>query len=325
MAKKIKKFENKSGTPTSVEAKIFDTIVVPFELKSLHDDGEDFFIVEGYASAFGLIDTFDDRIEKGAYLDTIKANPDGFPAFVMHDRFNLPVGLFFELKEDSKGLFVKARLPKSDDIVKGRLVPQIKAGSVNALSIGFRPLEFKFIMEDEIQIRVLTKIELREISFINLGMQADPEALLTDIKKNEKFTEKQNMINAMVDVYRKGSTSKIKIKIVDFYHEDGKSDPFTEISVISTDELKNLSKSNLVYAIKELQLSTNASNYLAGLALTPVSQKNNPDGDDNTSTNTNSPDDPNGDKSGDGKDVKVKSGLDDLIETLKTQQETSNE
>ena len=294
-------------------------------MKSLHEEGEDFFIVEGYASAFGLIDTFDDRIEKGAYLDTIKNHPEGFPAFVMHDRFGLPAGLFFDLKEDAKGLFVKARLPKADDFVKGRLVPQIKTGSVNALSIGFIPLEFKFIMEGDVQIRVLTKIELQEISFINLNMQADSEALLTEIKKNEKFTEKQNMINAMVDVYRKGASSKVKTAITEFYHEDGKSDPLSETSVISTDELKNLSKSNLVYAIKELTLSTNASNYLAGLALTPVSQKNNPNGDDDTPTKTDSNNSSTEEKKEKEDRAKVSSGMDDIIANLKKQQETSNE
>lgn len=266
-----KKFEVKSGAPAGVDSKIQDTIVVPFELKSLHDDGEDFFIVEGYASAFGLIDTYDDRIQKGAYLDTIKSHPDGFPAHIMHDSWGMPVGVFFELKEDDKGLFVKARLPKADDLVKGRLVPQIKTGSINALSIGFRPTEVSFTTEDEVLIRVLEKIELREISFITMGMQADSEALLTGIKKNEKFTEKQNIVNAMVDAYRKGATAQVKAKIIEFYHEDGKNDPFAEDSVISTDELKNLSKSNMAYAIRELKISSNASNYLAGLALTPKS------------------------------------------------------
>lgn len=321
-----RKFETKSGAPAGGDTKVLDTIVVPFELKSLHDDGEDFFIVEGYASAFGLIDSVDDRIEKGAYLDTIKNNPDGFPGFIMHDRWGLPVGLFFDLKEDEKGLFVKARLPKADDIVKGRLVPQIKTGSVNALSIGFRPLEFRFEMEGELQVRVLEKIDLKEISFINLGMQADSEALLTDIKKNEKFTEKQNVVNAMVEVYRKGGTSKVKQEIKDFYHEDGKSDPFSAESVISTDELKNLSKSNMAYAIRELKISSNAGNYLAGLVLAPESKDENPDGDnpdnkDSDPDSSSTPDKKNIDLEKEKSEKKVGEKLDTLIKTLKPKTE----
>lgn len=323
MAKKIKKFEKKSGAPAGVDS-IQETMEVKFELKQIIDTNEDFFIVEGYASAFGLIDTYDDRIEAGAYLDTIKSHPAGFPALTMHRSFDMPVGMFFDLKEDNKGLFVIARLPKADHLVEGRLVPQIKTGSINALSIGFFAREFRFERIDDREIRILTKIELREISFITAGMQADSGALLTDIKKEKDRSDKQNMFNAMVDVYRKGASPKVKIEVKEFYHEDGKSDPFAESSVISTDELKNLSKSNLVYAIKELTLSTNASNYLAGLALTPVSQKDNPKGDGDDPTKTDPVEPSTEEKAEEEKRAVVSGGMGDIIETLKKQQETSN-
>lgn len=319
----IKKLEIKSGAPAGVDTKI-EQIVVPFELKSLHDDGEDFFIAEGYASAFGLIDTYDDRIQSGAYLDTIRDNPDGFPAHVMHDRYSMPVGLWFELKEDSKGLFVKARLPKADDLVKGRLVPQIKTGSINALSIGFRALEYNFVMENEVQIRILTKIDLKEISFINIGMQADSEALLTGIKKNDKFTEKQNMINAMVDVFRKGAVSQIKQEIIEFYHQAGTNDPFSENAVVSTEELKNMSKSNLAYAIRELKISSNASNYLAGLVLAPTSVKTKDPKSEKTGNTDTDPENPPSDEEKilaleqKKSDESVNSAVDELLNTLKT-------
>ena len=316
-----RKFEMKSGAPTSLDTKM-EKVVAPFELKAITDDGEDFFIVEGYASVFGLIDTYDDRIQKGAYIDTISNNPQGFPAFIMHDSYELPVGLFYELTEDAKGLFVKARLPKSDVTVSGRLVPQIKTGSVNALSIGFRPLEFRFDTEGDQQIRILEKIDLKEISFINIGMQADSEALLTDIKKNEKFSEKQNMINAMVDVYRKGGTDQVKSEINDFYDANGGPSPFLDNSVISTEELRNLSKSNLAYAIRELKISSNASNYLAGLVLTPESSKStDPKGDEpeniEPDENSTSPEEEkNIDLAKKESEKAVAIGLDDLIKTL---------
>lgn len=318
-----KKMEIKSGAPEGTDSKILETIVVPFELKSLHAEGEDFFIVEGYASAFGLIDTYNDRIEKGAYLDTIKNTPKGFPAHVMHDRWTMPVGLFFELKEDKKGLFVKSRLPKADDLVKGRLVPQIKTGSIDALSIGFRAKEFHFVEEDDVSIRVLTKIDLKEISFINIGMQADEGALLTGIKKNGKFTESQNMINAMVDAHRKGATDEIKQQIIEFYHQDGTKNPFEDNAVISTNELQNLSKSNLAYAIRELKISSNASNYLAGLVLTPTSVKTKDPKSENTEKNdpleNNSPSEEEKSLISKKKksDESVSTSLDKLINTFK--------
>ena len=46
-----------------------------------------------------------------------------------------PIGKSVELFEDNIGLFVKAKLPKEDDLVKGRVVPQMKVGSINEITL----------------------------------------------------------------------------------------------------------------------------------------------------------------------------------------------
>jgi len=301
-----------------------------FEIKNLHED-EEFFFAEGFATKFDGIDSFNDRIIAGSYLDTIKNHPDGFPAFFMHKSHEMPVGKFFELKETTIGLFVKAKLPKSDHFVANRLLPQLRTGSVNALSIGFRPTKVSFEEIDGETIRILEGIELREISFVTLGLQADSGALITNVKKKYVKTNDELMINNMVEAKRKGTTDEIKKEIVEYYHEKGKKNPFDEGSVISTEELKNLSKSNRAYAIRELKLSARAANNLAGLMEAPSSDSvNSPKGGIDKTVNESKVEDIVLPPEQDGKNISndteesIKTAIGDLITELNQTQESYN-
>lgn len=335
-----KGLETKSATITQdapktgdVKTDILERMEFKFELKDLIEDGQDNFIVKGYASRFNGLDAFDDRIIPGAYTDTITDHPKGFPALFMHDPWVPPIGLFFDLKEDNLGLLVEARLPKSDVFVKGRIIPQIKTGSINALSIGFFAKAVRFEEENGDSIRIIEKIELREISFVTLGLQADSGALLLDLKRGKDQTDEQVMFNAMVDVHRKDAVPAVKTKITEFYHEKGRPDPFADDSTISREELKNLTKSNLTYAIRELKLSGKASNYLAGLVHAPQSDGDDPKGGKAPTTDTKSSGTPSGDdvdSDGDTPEEKAKieeaiiKSLSDLTNQLKNFKGGSN-
>lgn len=248
--------------PKNNKEPIENKMMVPFEVKEIDESHDDYYVVKGYAGIFNGIDSYNDRVMPGAYHETLKKNHDGLPAFVMHNSFgDLPVGLWKTMVEDQKGLSVEGILPKNDEFVRTRLIPQIKVGSINALSIGYKAEDYKY----EGEVRILTKIALKEISFITKGYQADPGALITEVKKADGRTKEEIFFNAMVDVKRKGATQEIKTEIIEFYHEIGKSSPFEKDAVISIEELKNMSKSNRAYSIRELKLSSNASNFLAGL------------------------------------------------------------
>lgn len=241
-----------------------------FEIKNISIEG-DFYIVEGYATKFDGIDSYGDRIIKGAYTKTINDNPEGFPALYMH-KADEPVGVIFELKEDDFGLFTRTRLPKDDTFVSGRLIPQMKAKSIGAMSIGFRPVKVSFIEEDNKTIKVLEEIELREISFITSNFQADSGALLTNVKRDKERSDDEILVNSMVEHKRKDNLNELQLnEIEEYYYQKGKPSPFDKEAVISTDELKSMSKSNRVFAIRELKLSANASNVLATLLETPKS------------------------------------------------------
>jgi HK97 family phage prohead protease len=276
MAKKFQKasfkgvpfFLETKSTATDVECKV-EKKDYSIEIKQIDESNEDFYIITGYATKFFGIDTYGDQIRPGAYLETIAKNATGIPALFMHDSREMPVGMWFSMKEDDIGLLVQCRLPKSDTFVSGRLIPQIKAGSVDALSIGFRPTKVSFEEIDGEMIRILEGIDLREISFIIKGYQADSGALLTDLKRREDRTEDENIYNAMVEAKRHGCTDEVKKEIVEFYEEKGKLDPFDDDAVVSIEELKSLSKSNRVWAIRKLNLSAKASQHLAELLEIP--------------------------------------------------------
>lgn len=164
-------------------------MVVPFLVKEFGEE-EDFFTFEGYASTFGNIDLGDDVVMPGAFKDTIKELKDNgafLPVLWQHNH-DQPLGIFTEMREDEKGLFVKGRLPKDDTFVSGRVIPQMKVGSINKMSIGYSCWgEGAFTVVDG--IRQLSKVKLWETSLVTVPM--NPEAVVTGMKAAVPFQNLQ--------------------------------------------------------------------------------------------------------------------------------------
>jgi len=153
-----------------------DTIDVAFEIKALHDDDEDdkFFIFEGLAATFGNLDLVDDIVERGAFKESIEKE---LPVILWQHSSYEPIGMPAVITEIPEGLFVIGRLPKEDVFVSGRVIPQLKIGSVKTMSIGFHALEFEINNQG---IRRLIKVDLKEISLVTFP--ANPKAKITDVK-----------------------------------------------------------------------------------------------------------------------------------------------
>jgi HK97 family phage prohead protease len=159
-----------------------EVIYVPFESKAIsEDDGNVKF--EGLASTYE-IDLGADKINPGAIKDTsAKAKSIAkernstklWPVFFSH-MSEMTVGKITYAKEMDKGLFVKGEMPLSDTYVKGRLYPQLKAGNIDSMSIGYRAIEKDYVGD----IRHLNKIHLYEISLVSIPM--NPGAILTGVK-----------------------------------------------------------------------------------------------------------------------------------------------
>ena len=125
-------------------------------------------LIEGYASLFGQADQGGDIVVKGAYAASIarlKAAGQRVKMLWQHDPAQ-PIGVWDEVREDDRGLWVKGRL--LDSTQKGReAAALIAAGAIDGLSIGYRTT--KASKNDKGQ-RLLTELELWEVSLVTFPM-----------------------------------------------------------------------------------------------------------------------------------------------------------
>lgn len=148
-----------------------------FKIKQIDEEDEGFFIFEGFASTFGNIDHDSERMIQGAFKESLKKK---MPVVLWQHNSREPIGMPIELKETDEGLFIKARLPKADTFVSGRVIPQMKVGSVTKMSIGFFILEANEEKTDDRWILNITKVDLLEFSLVTFP--ANDLAEVTDMK-----------------------------------------------------------------------------------------------------------------------------------------------
>mgnify|MGYP003640481792 FL=1 len=148
------------------------------ELKDISQVDRANYSFEGFASTFGNTDKVQDIVEKGAFLESIESLTPTI--LFMHDP-EQPVGMPTELRETDEGLYIKAKMPRDDALVRDRIVPQMKIGSIAKMSIGFRIAEEGSYI-DELGIRHITKADLREISLVTTNFEANGLADIMSIK-----------------------------------------------------------------------------------------------------------------------------------------------
>jgi len=179
--KEIEKTDNKIDS-SPMEYKNIEHKQIHFEIKQFEDEDPNFFTFEGLASTFGNIDRGKDIIERGAFSDTIKTF---MPKLLWQHRMSEPLGVFTEIRETEQGLFVKGKMPKVDDLVRGRVIPQMQIGSIDSMSIGFSILEEDIKRTDDQIIRIIKKVNLFEISLVTIPMNA--LAVVTGMKSIKPF------------------------------------------------------------------------------------------------------------------------------------------
>ena len=143
-----------------------------FELKREPDqDG----VFEGYASVFDIVDQGMDVVAKGAFTKSLGSGRR-VKMLWQHDQ-SQPIGVWDEIREDERGLFVRGRVLK--DVQKGSEAQALmKAGAIDSMSIGYRTVEA--MDEADGRVRKLLEIDLLEISVVTFPML--PDARITDVK-----------------------------------------------------------------------------------------------------------------------------------------------
>ena len=136
---------------------------------------------EGYASVFGGVDSYGDRIEAGAYEKTLsdgKASP-----LMLYQHFSSDIiGKWTKMEEDDHGLLVQGEFTPGHSLASD-VHALTKHGAVNGLSIGFT-IPAGGAEENEDGTRTLKQIDLHEISVV--AFPADKEARITEVKEEIK-------------------------------------------------------------------------------------------------------------------------------------------
>jgi HK97 family phage prohead protease len=147
-------------------------------VKNIGDDG----VIEGYASAFGVVDSYNEVVEPGAFSASLvdsKRKGRSVKMLWQHDA-GQPIGVWDDLAEDGKGLYVKGRILKDVSRRAAEAYGLLKAGALDELSIGYRTIQTA-PHEDKQGVLRLLKLDLREVSLVTFGALGRA-ARVTDVK-----------------------------------------------------------------------------------------------------------------------------------------------
>ncbi len=140
---------------------------VSFELVRSGDDG---LTLEGYAAVFNspaLIDSWEGRftetIARGAFKKTLA---ESTPVLMFnHGKHpligDIPLGVIRSIKEDAKGVYVKARL--SDNWLIAPVRDAIRDGAVTGMSFRFSVVQDKWTGRGDTLARNVTELRSREL------------------------------------------------------------------------------------------------------------------------------------------------------------------
>jgi hypothetical protein len=124
--------------------------------------------IAGYASLFGAADQGGDVVQPGAYgasLARLRAAGHGVKMLWQHDPAK-PIGVWDEVREDARGLWVKGRLLLEVQAAREAHV-LLQAGAIDGLSIGYRTIRAEKAGGGQ---RLLHEVELWEVSLVTFPM-----------------------------------------------------------------------------------------------------------------------------------------------------------
>lgn len=142
-------------------------------------DGAERGTFEAIVSVFGNIDSYGERMVKGAFERTLSER--GLPPIYWnHDWRAGPIGDPIEAEERDEGLWVKGQLytDAGSDLVE-RIYRQMLGPAKTEFSFAFRVKNGRWVTEDEDEIYEITEVELYEVGPVTVG--ANPETELLEV------------------------------------------------------------------------------------------------------------------------------------------------
>lgn len=168
----------------------YKSLSIPFEMKREPDADGSF---EGYAAVFENVDNGLDVISRGAFAKSLGSGRK-VKMLWQHNPDDV-IGVWDEIREDERGLYVKGRLLA--DVKKGaEALTLLRAGAIDSMSIGYRTVQAT--KEGDGNVRRLLEVDLFEISCVTFPM--NELATVTDVKSID-WTNKRDVEAGLRDVF----------------------------------------------------------------------------------------------------------------------------
>jgi len=187
-------------------------------------------IVEGYAVIWGKRNSHGEKVVKGAYNKSIKENGPGSDApyqIKFRDEHGKACALFDELKEDEIGLYFRTKpldnVPWAND-----LLTQLKSGTINNFSIGFRFLWDRLEWDDTDDSMIILEARLLEISAVAIPsdestfairaheepeyLQEDTEEFILSLPKSKQLEARKIITRNISLASRQAPSTPVMVK-----------------------------------------------------------------------------------------------------------------
>lgn len=121
---------------------------------------------EGYASLFDVVDQSGDVVRPGAFRRSLRQRGVGNIKLLYQHDAREPIGVWIDVHEDTRGLFVRGRV--LTEIARGReVLTLMREGVLDGLSIGFQVVRAR---KEAPGVRALIDVDLWEISLVTFPM-----------------------------------------------------------------------------------------------------------------------------------------------------------
>lgn len=174
-----------------------------------------------YGNVKGNVDHALDRTLDGAYQDSIdehKLNGTSPKMFWNHQSWEMPVGTWPKMEEDSTGLLLEGKMSQT---TKGSdIFTLMREGSIDSFSIGYRVVEEKWNHDN--RCNDLIKLDIREISPVNFA--CNELSTLQSIQKSLKDGEilSKSELRELLQFSAVGLSKRQIENITARYHHDPK-------------------------------------------------------------------------------------------------------
>ena len=168
----------------------------------------------GHGSVFGNVDLGGDVVMPGAFKKSLARQKGGLPPmFWMHNPDQVP-GVWKEMREDDRGLYVEGELVDTQLGNEMRTLLQKKA--VRGMSIGYQAADIGFDTDGN---RLLKEVDLWEVSIVSMAM--NPLAQVTSAKSRlsaigEYIPTEREFERLLRDVGCSKATAKRVVATLDF-------------------------------------------------------------------------------------------------------------